>query len=552
MKKIFILLPILIFIIAVPASAANLFCPNCSDPNLPSECVTPCQNQPGQASVCQCEGAMVTYPATSQTDCDTKCAPLQTPVKEADKIYKLCPCTSGLIFPDQDLCKVPCSDKNFVNKLACVCKKSTVPPVIPPSGTTADKACQSYCETAQEQTSPPTAPETEKEPPEFITQKAPKLFVQIPGINLTDIQVTTTGSGQINVPWISQYIIGIYKYSMGFAAILAVIVVMIAGFMYLTSAGNQQRIGQAKNFIIGAISGLVILASSYLILNLVSPQLTELGTIEIEAISEEQLETEFLEVEFEGRTNEAAAGHAFQQVKLEHKGKECGNPSIESGIGDPSLMKKYPDLACLSVGRRSLNKISRVTLHEGSSANRNATFWLNKYTERGKITSSHYTIERSGKIYQLLGEEKVGIHAPGQNSSAIGIDLTTNVLAKYRYRKIDDCLQLIKDGKLKSKGTTKEAAIKYCTPKFTGAQMTSLKRLLENIASRTGYTFAVGNTWSHCEGGGHSDPRNFRWEDIGQSTEVHQQRSNVKTKLCHYFPLFEERVKELADQIFGQ
>jgi hypothetical protein len=46
------------------------------------------------------------------------------------------------------------------------------------------------------------------------------------------------------------------------AGIVAVIVILVGGFLYVTSGGNPQRIEGARNAIIGALVGLVIIAAA--------------------------------------------------------------------------------------------------------------------------------------------------------------------------------------------------------------------------------------------------------------------------------------------------
>lgn len=49
------------------------------------------------------------------------------------------------------------------------------------------------------------------------------------------------------------------------AGTLAVIVIIIAGYLYVTSSGNQQQTVRAKNAIIGACVGLVVILGAFAI-----------------------------------------------------------------------------------------------------------------------------------------------------------------------------------------------------------------------------------------------------------------------------------------------
>jgi TRAP-type C4-dicarboxylate transport system permease small subunit len=49
------------------------------------------------------------------------------------------------------------------------------------------------------------------------------------------------------------------------AGIVAVIVIIIGGFMYITSAGNTDRIKTAKNAILYSVIGLVVVITAFII-----------------------------------------------------------------------------------------------------------------------------------------------------------------------------------------------------------------------------------------------------------------------------------------------
>lgn len=53
------------------------------------------------------------------------------------------------------------------------------------------------------------------------------------------------------------------------AAVVAVIGIIIAAFLYVTSNGNSQQVEQAKNAILASVIGLVIVFSAFLITSVV-------------------------------------------------------------------------------------------------------------------------------------------------------------------------------------------------------------------------------------------------------------------------------------------
>lgn len=72
---------------------------------------------------------------------------------------------------------------------------------------------------------------------------------------------------------IGEFINEIYKYALGVVGILATVVMMIGGFIWITAGGNAGRVSDAKNWIFGAITGLVLTMCSWLILNTINPDL---------------------------------------------------------------------------------------------------------------------------------------------------------------------------------------------------------------------------------------------------------------------------------------
>jgi len=62
--------------------------------------------------------------------------------------------------------------------------------------------------------------------------------------------------------------------------------IMIAGFRWLTAAGNASLITQAKDQITSALIGLLIGIGSYALLNVINPQLVSLRSLEIGRVGE--------------------------------------------------------------------------------------------------------------------------------------------------------------------------------------------------------------------------------------------------------------------------
>lgn len=61
---------------------------------------------------------------------------------------------------------------------------------------------------------------------------------------------------------------------LGFAAAVAVLFLIIGGLQYVTSAGNKDRVDKAKQTILYAVIGLIVIALSFVIVTFITNNLT--------------------------------------------------------------------------------------------------------------------------------------------------------------------------------------------------------------------------------------------------------------------------------------
>ena len=61
--------------------------------------------------------------------------------------------------------------------------------------------------------------------------------------------------------------------ALGFLGVIAVIIVLIGGFQYMTAGGSEEKAGKARKWIISGIIGLAIILSAYAITTFVINQL---------------------------------------------------------------------------------------------------------------------------------------------------------------------------------------------------------------------------------------------------------------------------------------
>lgn len=86
-----------------------------------------------------------------------------------------------------------------------------------------------------------------------------------------------------------RYIKAIYQYAIGAVGILAAVVMMYGGTLWILSMGNAERSTDAKSWIFAALSGLVLTLSAYSILYVVNPDLLNFKSLRIESIKGEKI-----------------------------------------------------------------------------------------------------------------------------------------------------------------------------------------------------------------------------------------------------------------------
>lgn len=124
------------------------------------------------------------------------------------------------------------------------------------------------------------------------------LQIKIPGLDdlakkhPVKCETNSDGVESCQIPWIAVYVTAIYNYLLGIGGILAAIALMVGGVIWLVSAGNASRVTEAKSWITGSITGIVILLTSYILLNQINPELIGMQYLKLETINPIVAETE--------------------------------------------------------------------------------------------------------------------------------------------------------------------------------------------------------------------------------------------------------------------
>ena len=102
-----------------------------------------------------------------------------------------------------------------------------------------------------------------------------------------EVEITKDGKKikVIRSDLLPKYIRSIYGYAVGVVGILAAVVLMFGGVLWLTAGGNAERVTNAKSWIGASLTGLVLVLCSYLILSTINLGLVSFKPIEVEIAS---------------------------------------------------------------------------------------------------------------------------------------------------------------------------------------------------------------------------------------------------------------------------
>ncbi len=136
-------------------------------------------------------------------------------------------------------------------------------------------------------------------PVDDVTIITPDPNINIPGISFTEAAEIKRRAAErhardgriiLQIPFLGEYIRGIYRYALGISGIIAVIVIILGGFQWAASGGSPETISGAKKRITNGITGLIILLGSYSILYAINPNLVRFYALEVPYILTKNLE----------------------------------------------------------------------------------------------------------------------------------------------------------------------------------------------------------------------------------------------------------------------
>lgn len=99
-----------------------------------------------------------------------------------------------------------------------------------------------------------------------------------------------------SLPTLPKYIEAIYKWGIGAAALLGVLMLVAGGLQYVLSAGNFGSTEAAKSRMMSAVYGILILLGASIILGLISNKLTALSQVSVKKLVAPDLLVDFSDI----------------------------------------------------------------------------------------------------------------------------------------------------------------------------------------------------------------------------------------------------------------
>jgi D-alanyl-D-alanine dipeptidase len=175
----------------------------------------------------------------------------------------------------------------------------------------------------------------------------PLLQVPIPEVSLTKMIYK---DGNISIPFIGQYISGVYNFLISIVGIIAAVVMMVGGFQYLTAGGDKAKVDAGKERIRNALIGMALALGSYTILYIINPDLVRFGNLSFEEVQKIPIAEAELHDEGGSEGGEAVikACSTEQECRALCAKPESTWPTRAVGMLDPKDAKPIPRMPGVS------------------------------------------------------------------------------------------------------------------------------------------------------------------------------------------------------------
>lgn len=264
--------------------------------------------------------------------------------------------------------------------------------------------------TRSNDTTTPAAGETEARDPVI-----PILNVPIPGLDFGD-SVTYDADGNLQANFLAKYIDALYRFLIVAMAIVAVVMVMIAGLQYMLARGHADAIKKAKARIANAVIGLVILMAAYNIAFLINPDTVRFEPLSIKTIPyQEAPEESSEELASYGQTGEVAAGDVMTisaaDAQAHHVIVSTQNKFVAENVYN-ALIAAADDFYTATEAASDRDGLNVLLTSASRTVQSQAQMFYTNCIKRGgyckpdtcNVTGSNTTVVKKVKGWELQGE----------------------------------------------------------------------------------------------------------------------------------------------------
>jgi hypothetical protein len=122
----------------------------------------------------------------------------------------------------------------------------------------------------------------------------PSISTNVPGLQLSAAKLV---NGKISIPFLAQYISAFYNFSIGLAVVVAALMIIYGGFLYILG-GSMPSISSGKQKIVDATIGLLLVISAYTLLYIVNPATVQPKPLAIMPAKQTLMEKEMMTLGF--------------------------------------------------------------------------------------------------------------------------------------------------------------------------------------------------------------------------------------------------------------
>ena len=194
--------------------------------------------------------------------------------------------------------------------------------------------------------------------------------ISIPGTEFQQDVGTPVGKTVGNVitsDLIGRYVAAFYKWGLSIVGVLAVLMLMAGGLIWLTSGGDSGKIGQAKKMIGGSLLGSLLLVGAYFFLNTINPDLTKLPAIELTAI--QKIENGCCDVAKDDGTSKITSSDNCSKGFSVNKVLDNKNKCVELACCIVTNYAAKKTTSCLSISAESCKDYITSVSKTGSCSN---------------------------------------------------------------------------------------------------------------------------------------------------------------------------------------